>query len=111
MLRRGLRSYRRAARRTLPPSAAGTVARRRAPAMDRRERQHDRHLHDFERASDDLGEYEKWTVERMFVMPPAQAIAGRELQTFKDFLPRQKPGSFSIGDAMEKLIGGGSGSN
>jgi hypothetical protein len=50
------------------------------------------------------GEYEKWYVERMFVMAPAQAIVGRELQTFKDFPPRQKPGSFSIGDAMEKLI-------
>ena len=65
----------------------------------------------FERANDDSGEYEKWYVERMFVMAPAQAIVGRELQTFKDFPPRQKPGSFSIGDAMEKLINGGSGSN
>ena len=65
----------------------------------------------FERANDDSGEYEKWYVERMFVMAPAQAIVGSELQTFKDFPPRQKPGSFSIGDAMEKLINGGSGSN
>jgi hypothetical protein len=40
----------------------------------------------------------------MFVMAPAPAIVERELQTFKDFPPRQKPGSFSIGDAMEKLI-------
>ena len=27
-----------------------------------------------------------------------------ELQTFKDFPPRQKPGSFSVGDALDKLM-------
>jgi hypothetical protein len=58
----------------------------------------------FEKAILESGEYEKWYVERMFVMAPAQAIVARELQTFKDFPPRQKPGSFSIGDAMEKLV-------
>ena len=60
----------------------------------------------FERAQEELGEYEKWYVERMFVMAPAQAIVGRELATFKDFPPRQKPGTFSIGEAMEKLMNG-----
>jgi arylsulfatase len=58
----------------------------------------------FERARDDSGEYEKWYVERMFVMAPAQAIVARELQTFKEFPPRQKPGSFSVGDALDKLL-------
>jgi len=58
----------------------------------------------FERADHESGEYEKWYVERMFVMAPAQAIVARELQTFKDFPPRQKPGSFSVGDAMDKLL-------
>ena len=47
----------------------------------------------------------------MFVMAPAQAIVARELQTFKDFPPRQKPRSFSIGDAMEKLTSGPQGDN
>ena len=55
----------------------------------------------FERAQHEAGDYEKWYVERMFVLAPAQAIVGRELQTFKDFPPRQKPGSFSVGDAMD----------
>jgi arylsulfatase A-like enzyme len=58
----------------------------------------------FEKAMLESGEYEKWYVERMFVMAPAQAIVGRELQTFKDFPPRQKPGSFSVGDALDKLL-------
>ena len=58
----------------------------------------------FEKANIESGEYEKWYVERMFVMAPAQAIVARELQTFKDFPPRQKPGSFSVGDALDKLL-------
>jgi arylsulfatase len=57
----------------------------------------------FERAQTESGEYEKWFVEHMFVFAPAQAIVAKEIATFKDFPPRQKPGSFSVGDAMEKL--------
>jgi hypothetical protein len=34
---------------------------------------------------------------------PAQAIVGQQLATFQEFPPRQKPGSFSIDQAMEKL--------
>jgi len=34
---------------------------------------------------------------------PAQTYVGNWLASFKDFPPRQKPGTFSIGDAMEKL--------
>ena len=58
----------------------------------------------FEKADLESGEYENWYVERMFVMAPAQAFVARELQTFKDFPPRQKPGSFSVGDALDKLL-------
>jgi hypothetical protein len=31
------------------------------------------------------------------------AILAREMRTFKDFPPPQKPGSFSIGDALQKI--------
>jgi arylsulfatase len=37
-------------------------------------------------------------------MVPAQAIVGRHLSTFQEFPLRQKPGSFSIDQAMEKLM-------
>jgi hypothetical protein len=37
------------------------------------------------------------------VLVPAQAIVGEFLSTFQAFPPRQKPGSFSIDQAMEKL--------
>jgi arylsulfatase A-like enzyme len=61
----------------------------------------------FERASIESGAYEKWYAERMFLMAPAQAIVAKEIQTLKEFPPRQKPGSFSVGDALEKLQNAG----
>jgi hypothetical protein len=57
----------------------------------------------FEKANTESGEYEKWYVERMFLMAPAQAIVAKEIQTLQEFPPRQKPGSFSVGDALDKL--------
>ncbi len=39
----------------------------------------------------------------MFLLLPAQAIVGNLLETYKEFPPRQKPGSFSVGDALEKI--------
>ena len=57
----------------------------------------------FERAEYEAGGYDKWFVEHAFVFVPAQAIVGRHLATFEEFPPRQKPGSFSVDNAMEKL--------
>ena len=65
----------------------------------------------FEKANTESGEWEKWYVERMFVMAPAQAIVAKELQTLQEFPPRQKPGSFSVGDALEKLQNAGQNSD
>ncbi len=58
----------------------------------------------FERAEHEAGGYDKWFVEHAFVLVPAQAIVGQQLATFREFPPRQKPGSFSIDQAMEKLM-------
>jgi arylsulfatase len=46
--------------------------------------------------------YNKWFCDRAFLLYGAQAIVGMFLKTFQDFPPRQKPASFSIGDALEK---------
>ena len=46
--------------------------------------------------------YQKWSADRMFLLVPAQALVGQFLKTFEEFPPRQKPGSFSIDDALEK---------
>jgi arylsulfatase len=48
-------------------------------------------------------EYDKWAAERMYVFVPAQVIVADFLATFKDFPPRQKPGSFTVGDALSQL--------
>ena len=64
----------------------------------------------FERADSDAGDYDRWRVERAFVLVPAQAFVAQHLQTYVDFPPRQKPGSFSLDDVLAKLQeAGGSG--
>ena len=57
----------------------------------------------FERAEHEAGDYVKWFVEHIFVLVPAQAIVAQHIQSFKDFPPRQKPGTFSVERALEKL--------
>ena len=58
----------------------------------------------FERAEHEAGDYVKWFVEHIFVLVPAQAIVGQFLATFQEFPPRQKPGSFSVDQALEKMM-------
>jgi arylsulfatase len=57
----------------------------------------------FETADHEGMDYERWRVEHLFVMVPAQAYVARFLETFKEFPPRQKPGSFSIDQVMESM--------
>ena len=57
----------------------------------------------FERAEHESGDYVRWFVEHMFAFVPAQKIVNEHLQTFKDFPPRQKPGSFSVDQALDLL--------
>ena len=49
------------------------------------------------------GDYVRWFIEHAFVVVPAQAIVGQHLASFVQFPPRQRPGSFSVEQAMEKL--------
>jgi arylsulfatase len=58
----------------------------------------------FERADYEAGDYVKWFLAHAFVFVPAQTIVAQELQTFREFPPRQKPGSFSVGEAMDMLM-------
>ena len=46
----------------------------------------------------------RWFVEHAFVLAPAQAVVAQHLASFQEFPPRQKPGSFSIEQVMEKLM-------
>jgi arylsulfatase len=58
----------------------------------------------FERADHEGMGYSRWRIDRVFALVPAQVFVGNWLTSFKDFPARQKPGSFNIGDAMEKLM-------
>ena len=49
--------------------------------------------------------YAQWCMEHLFVVGPAAAGAGLWLQSFKEFPPRQKPGSFNLNKVMENLTG------
>ncbi|MBL0372806.1 arylsulfatase [Rhizobium sp. KVB221] len=57
----------------------------------------------FERAQVDAGDYDRWRVEHAFALVPAQAFVAQHLQTYVEFPPRQKPGSFSLGNVLDKL--------
>jgi len=57
----------------------------------------------FERADEDATMfYHKWSADRMYLLVPAQALVGQFLKTFEAFPPRQRPSSFSVGEALEK---------
>jgi len=57
----------------------------------------------FERAWDESIGYSQWWADHMFVFAPAGAYVGQWLQSFKDFPPRQKPGSFNLDRVMEAI--------
>jgi arylsulfatase len=63
----------------------------------------------FETADHEGMDYERWRVEHLFVMVPAQQFVGKFLATFKDYPPSQKPGTFSIDGALESLQRGAQG--
>jgi arylsulfatase len=64
----------------------------------------------FERGPESF-EYGRWVAERAFLIVPAQAIAAKWLESFKEFPPRQKPASFSLSGVMEKMTAAHSGQN
>ncbi len=57
----------------------------------------------FERAEAESWGYERWSVEHAFVLGPSAAYVGQWLQSFEEFPPRQKPGSFNLNKVMENL--------
>jgi arylsulfatase len=64
----------------------------------------------FERAAEEhsIG-YQRWYLERMFMIAPAGAYVGQWLQSFREFPPRQKPGSFNLNRVMEAVTSGAKG--
>jgi arylsulfatase len=59
----------------------------------------------FERAeSENAMGYQRWYIDRMFMTAPAAGYVGQWIQSFKEFPPRQKPGSFNLDRVMEAVI-------
>jgi arylsulfatase len=65
----------------------------------------------FEKACDETVSHPMWASERMFMLAPAAAYVGQWLQSFREFPPRMKPGSFSLDRVMEAATAGGKGRN
>jgi arylsulfatase A-like enzyme len=57
----------------------------------------------FERSLYEAGDYVRWFVEHAFVVVPAQAIVAQHIESFREFPPRQRPGSFSVEQALDQL--------
>jgi arylsulfatase len=58
----------------------------------------------FERAEYEGYGYNQWFAEHMFLFAPAGAYVGQWLQSFREFPPRQKPGSFNLDRVMEAVM-------
>ncbi|MGI9516316.1 MAG: arylsulfatase [Pirellulaceae bacterium] len=48
--------------------------------------------------------WQEWQFRRSFLLVPAQGIVGDFVKSFDDFPPRGAPASFSVGDALKKLL-------
>jgi arylsulfatase len=57
----------------------------------------------FERGDEALF-YGKWFADRLFLLVPAQAIAAKWLESFKEFPIRQKPASFNLDQVVESFM-------
>ena len=57
----------------------------------------------FEYAVDGSINYEKWMMDRAFLLLPAVDKVARYLASYKEFPPRQRPASFSIDQVVDKL--------
>jgi arylsulfatase len=65
----------------------------------------------FERAEYEGMDYDRWYIDHMFAFAPAAAYVGNWLQSFREFPPRMKPGSFSLDRVMEAVTDPQKGSN
>jgi arylsulfatase len=65
----------------------------------------------FEKAVDETVDFPMWAADRMFMLAPSGAYVAQWLQSFRDFPPRMKPGSFNLDRVMEAATASGKGRN
>jgi arylsulfatase len=57
----------------------------------------------------DSGAYERWWADKLWTLVPAQAIVGQFLQSFKEYPPSQKSGTFDVNQFLDALQSGAAG--
>ena len=57
----------------------------------------------FERADENSNTYWDWWFDHIPAMYVAQALTAEQIQTFREFPPRQKPASFNLDRVLEKM--------
>lgn len=57
----------------------------------------------FEKAQHNSNNYHDWFLDRPYVIVPMQQMAAKFAQTFIEYPPSQKPGSFNLEGVIEKL--------
>jgi arylsulfatase len=57
----------------------------------------------FERADENSNTYWDWVLDHVFILVPIQTLVAQQVQSFKDFPPRQKPASFNLDRVLEQL--------
>ena len=58
----------------------------------------------YERSNITSNTYWDWYLDHVFLLLPAAEYVSEFLETFEKFPPRQKPGSFTIGDAKDMIL-------
>jgi arylsulfatase A-like enzyme len=61
----------------------------------------------FERFPSESHMYFRWWADKLWTFVPAQTIVGQFLQTFRDFPPSQRSGSFSVDQVLDQLVSPG----
>lgn len=56
----------------------------------------------FERGDESML-YNKWGVDRVFIIVPAQALVAQWIQSFAEFPPRQKPATYNLDEVIQKM--------
>jgi arylsulfatase A-like enzyme len=60
----------------------------------------------FERAKEEGIDYPRWVLEHMYAVAPAAMYVGQWLSSFREYPPRQKPGSFNLEKVMAAVTSG-----
>ena len=61
----------------------------------------------FERFPSESEMYFRWGADKLWMFVPAQMVVGQFVQSFKEYPPSQKSGSFSVDQVLDQLQAAG----